>query len=274
MGHFVIRGARGTMPACGRYSCGFGGNTTCFSIQTDQGMIIVDAGTGISSVSREIAALHPAPPMTILFTHFHLDHVIGLPCFEPLFRADSRITIMADPRRPDGWKETLKTLMGKPYWPIGIGEVDATMTMADLPIEQGGLDLYGTQVTWFRVPHPQQCLSYRIRSSDADIVIATDVEYEKSRIAPAFVEFCRHADFLLFDAQYRPDEYEAHRHWGHSTWEVGAEVARQADVGRLILTHHAPERTDADIEGIVTSARQAFPATDAAAEGMALSKRA
>ena len=269
-GHFVIRGARGTIPACERGQGTFGGNTTCFSFQTAQGMIILDAGTGISSVSREIASLRQIPSLALLFTHFHLDHIAGLPGFDPLYNAAAHVTIMADPRRPDPWKTTLKNFMGKPYWPVGLGEVDADMKMKDLPVEPGFMDLYGVRITWFRVPHPQQCLSFRLKTRDADIVVATDVEYDKEHIAPAFIEFCRDADFLLFDAHYRPEEYEKHRGWGHSTWEVAALAAAKANVRRLILTHHAPERSDDEIRSIVKSARSLFPLTDAAEEGMSL----
>jgi len=260
------------MPACGPDHCSFGGNTTCFTLQTPEGIIILDAGTGISSLSRKIASLPDIPDVTLLFTHFHLDHVVGLPCFDPIYSAKARVTLMADPRRPDDWRTTLRTFMGKPYWPIGIGEMNAAMKMEDLPLERGFLHLYGVHVTWFRLPHPQQCLAFRLKTAAADIVVATDVEYEKDHLAPAFVEFARNADFLLFDAQYRPDEYDAHRGWGHSTWEVATLAAGKAKVGKLILTHHAPDRADAGIREIVESARRIFPATDAATEGMILSR--
>ena len=272
--YFVVRGARGSMSACGRCHDSFGGNTTCFSFHTPMGIIILDAGTGISSLSREIASLPSIPDVTFLFTHFHLDHVVGLPSFDPLYNAKAHITLMADPRRPSDWKETLKTFMGKPYWPIGLGEVNATMKMEDLPLEAGFLDLYGVRITWFRVPHPQQCLAFRLKAADADIVVATDVEYGKGHIAPAFIEFCRNTDFLIFDAHYRPEEYEDHRGWGHSTWEIAALAASEAGAGRLLLTHHAPERTDHEIKDIVRSTRRIFPATDAASEGMRLSRTA
>jgi phosphoribosyl 1,2-cyclic phosphodiesterase len=251
----------------------YGGNTTCFTLQTSQGMIIIDAGTGISTVSREIAALPQLPALTLLFTHFHLDHIVGLPSLEPLYNANAHVTLMADPRRPGKWKKTLTTFMGKPYWPIGLGDVDAAMKMKDLPVKSDSMELYGANIAWFRVPHPQQCLAFRLRTRDTDIVVATDVEYEPSRIAPAFVDFCRNTDFLIFDAQYLPAEYRAHRGWGHSTWEVAALAAARINAGQLILTHHAPERTDEEIETIVTSARRIFPTTVASAEGMVLSRQ-
>lgn len=260
------------MPTCGPNQRRYGGNTTCFTLQTDEGMIIIDAGTGISTLSREIARMPAVPPLTLLFTHFHLDHVVGLPSLEALYNPKAHVTIMADPRRPENWKETLTTFMGKPYWPIGLGDVDAVMRLEDLPVASGTLELYGARISWFRLPHPQQCLAFRLKTESEDIVVATDVEYDRRHIPPAFIEFCAGTDFLIFDAQYLPAEYEAHRGWGHSTWEVAALAAAQINPDELILTHHAPERTDDEIDSSVESARAVFQRTRASAEGLALVK--
>ena len=261
------------MPACGQKCSRYGGNTTCFTLKTEKGMILIDAGTGILTVSREIARMRQILPLTVLFTHFHLDHIVGLPSLEALYNPQAHVTLMGDPRRPHPWKETLKTFMAKPYWPIGIGEVDAVLRFKDLPVASDSMNLHGVDITWFRVPHPQQCLAFRLRTGDTDIVVATDVEYRRNRIDPAFVDFSRNTDFLIFDAQYLPEEYKAHEGWGHSTWEVAALAAKKVNAKQLILTHHAPERMDRDIEKILASARDVFPATRAAIEGMALCGR-
>lgn len=270
MAVFTINGTRGTMPACGNQYVRYGGDTTCYSIQTDTGIIIVDAGTGIAQIGKQLAACSPIPPITVLFTHFHMDHVIGLPCFYPLYRPDARFTILADPRRKMSWKETLETFIHKPYWPVGLGETDADMTLTDLPIEKGFIEPEGIRITWFRVPHPQQCLSYRVEMPGNTVIIATDVEYPADGIKDEFVDFCRGADFLVFDSQYKPEEYEAHRGWGHSTWETGVEIARRADIGQLILTHHEPDRTDDQVDEIVAAAKAQFSNTVGAMEGMIL----
>jgi ribonuclease BN (tRNA processing enzyme) len=177
---------------------------------------------------------------------------------------------MADPRREDDWKATLKTFIGKPYWPLAFSDFRAKMHLSDLPVNEEGVDLHGVKVSWFDVPHPQKCLAYRIESPGCVVVLATDVEYEADGIDPAFVDFCRNADVLLHDATYTPDEYGKRRGWGHSTWEVAALTASKADVGRLVLTHHAPDRTDDEVARTVESAQKVFPLTDAAREDMVL----
>jgi len=199
-----------------------------------------------------------------------MDHIIGLPCFSPLYDPKTRITMMADPERPGDWKSILKTFMGKPYWPIGLGETAATMSLVDIPLNQGYMNLYGIRITWMDVPHPQECLSFRFEHFDKIIVVATDLEYEPGRVDPAFIDFCRGADILIHDAQYTPEEYPNHRGWGHSTWETATEVARLAEVDQLLLTHHAPERSDDQLSEIKTQACRHFRNTEIAVDDLHL----
>jgi ribonuclease BN (tRNA processing enzyme) len=267
---FHILGTRGTTAVCSPEYLKYGGSTTSFRVKTDEGFIIIDAGTGVSRVAKEIGELSSPLPITMIFTHFHLDHLSGLPSFNPLYNKDAKISIMADPRRNDNWRESLTTLIGKPYWPIGIGEADATMEMKNIPVADESFSLYGIDIKWCNVPHPQQCLAFRLSDETKSIVVATDVEFDIDRVSHGFIEFCEGADHLIFDAQYTPEEYKHHIGWGHSTWEVAAYIANKAHVGQLLLTHHAPERTDDEIDKIIEDARRLFKNTDAAVEGMRL----
>ncbi|MBN2301352.1 MAG: MBL fold metallo-hydrolase [Lentisphaerae bacterium] len=258
------------MPACGSEYLRYGGNTTCFSISTEDGLIIVDAGTGITHVAADIARNDKILPITMLFTHFHMDHVVGLPAFEPLYDHSSDIIIMADPRRDHDWKNAIRTFTGKPYWPIGLSDTAAGMHLNDLPVREDTMECYGIRVSWFRVPHPQQCLAYKIKMLNCTVVIATDVEYTRDSISKGFVEFCRNANHLIFDTQYTPAEIEKKRGWGHSTWEVATDIARAADIQQLVMTHHEPKRTDDELDRIVDQVRESFPSTVAATENMIL----
>ena len=270
MTRFTIRGTRGTVPTSGPDVLRYGGRTTCFSVETDDGWVLVDAGTGLSLVSRDLATRPSVSPMTMLFTHFHMDHVVGLPCFDPLYSKESRIVFMGDPRRTNSWKESLRIFTSKPYWPVGLGESEAAMEMRDLPIDRSDMDLYGVRVSWFAVPHPQQSIAYRMEMPGNTVVIATDMEYTTENVHSAFIDFCAGADYLICDSQYTPEEYRAYRGWGHSTWQTATHIARAADVGRLILTHHAPDRTDDAVDEIVKAASEHFPRTSGAVENMTL----
>jgi phosphoribosyl 1,2-cyclic phosphodiesterase len=258
------------MPCSGKNFLRYGGNTTCFSMDTPQGVLIVDAGTGIASVAKDIASSEACKPITILFTHFHMDHVIGLPVFGPLYRPGAEVTLMADPRRDHDWKASLRHFISHPYWPVGLGDGDATMKLEDLPAQEGRMSRLGVDVTWFSVPHPQGCLAYRLSFEDKSVVVATDTEYSAGNIDPAFIAFCEGAGALIFDSQFTPAEAAAHLGWGHSTWEAATVIAEKAGVGQLVLTHHDPDRSDRSLDSIVREAKTRFRNTAAAFEGMAL----
>lgn len=267
MQNFTIHGARGTMPVAGRAFARYGTQTTCFSLRTDQGLLIIDAGTGLIALSERLARARHLPPITFVFTHFHLDHVMALPLFKPLYNLRARITFMADPRRPEHWPTTLKTLVGRPFWPVNLTACQAQIRFHDLPVARGFLDLYGIRLFWCPVRHPQQCLAYRLETPNGSVVVATDHEHGNRRREDALLKFCARADNLIYDAQYTPTEYPAHRGWGHSTWRTGARIARAAGVRRLFLTHHDRYRTDDEVADMVRQARRIFRHTAGARDG-------
>lgn len=257
------------MPVCGRDFLKYGGKTTCLSVKTDEGMIIFDAGTGILNITKDLSKCSEVLPSTLFFTHLHLDHIMGLPSFRPLYE-QAKTIIIADPNRDEDWQAALQAFMNKPYWPVALDELDSDTEMRNIPLDKSHLDVYGVEISWFRAMHPQQCLVYKVEMPDKSVVIATDVGYSQEEIDPAFINFCRGADCLIYDSQFTPDEYAAHSKYGHSTWQAGVKVVKEAGVSQLILTHHSPSRKDSEIDQIVEVAQREFPETVAAAENMTL----
>lgn len=265
---FTIYGARGTMPVAGKSFIRYGGHTTCFGLKTGEGLIIIDAGTGISLLDE--ATDEELLPATLLFTHFHLDHLTALPFLKRLVNHQSSLKLMADASgRPD-WRSALTNLFAPPYWPVALTEMGACLEFNDLPSGAGQLELYGVHISWCRLFHPQGCLAYRLETTDRAAVIVTDHEAGDSKIDDILLQFCLKADFLIYDAQYTPAELEKRRRWGHSSWAEGTELAIKADVGELILTHHDYKRRDDEIDEMVATACRRFPKTRAAGEKMIL----
>ena len=270
MNGFVIRGTRGTLPACGADFLRYGGDTTCFSLETPQGLLVIDAGTGLRHVTQELADRVDLPSITVLLTHLHLDHLIGLPSFGPLYSSHARIRFMADPHREGDWQHALRAFMRKPYWPVGLTEADATLEFTPLPESGTPFELYGIDIQWCAIPHPQQCVAYRLTWAGGSVVIATDVEYTADKIPDSFVAFCKNADHLIFDAHFTPAEIAQYPGWGHSTWKAGVALAKLSGARQLLLTHHSPKRRDQEIDAIVDTARRVFPATRGASTNMVL----
>jgi phosphoribosyl 1,2-cyclic phosphodiesterase len=267
---FVIRGTRGTLPTCGPHFLRYGGDTTCLSLETPEGLLVIDAGTGLRHVTQELADRTDMPPITVLLTHLHMDHLVGLPSFGPLYSSHAKIRFMADPNREDDWQQALLAFLRKPYWPVGLTDADATLDFGDLSCPGEPMDIYGIRVNWCPVPHPQQCAAYRLDWPGGSVVVATDVEFDAAQIPSSFVEFCSGANHLIFDSHFTPSEIDQYAGWGHSTWEAGVALARAAGIDELLLTHHSPKRHDADMDGIVEAARQQFPRTRGASTNMAL----
>jgi len=239
-------------------------------MEGNDGWLIIDAGTGLSSLNKRLRITPRPPKLAFIFTHFHMDHLIGLPSFEPLYRSQSHITMLADPRRAHGWRDSLRTFIGTPFWPVGLYEANAAMELQDLPVERKSWEWCGINVRWHSVPHPQSCLAFRLESSTQSVVVMTDAEYETNTLDESVVDFCRDADHLCMDAQFTPDEYPAYRGWGHSTWLTATTLAERANVRNLVLIHHAPDRPDFEVRRIQDQARERFRNTTAAPEGMVL----
>ena len=262
-------GVRGSIPTPQAGYLGVGGNTSCVEVRAADGTVLVlDAGTGARPLGYALAAEAAGRPMHVhmVLSHFHWDHLQGLPFFAPLFAAGHAVTFYAvtDDGRLD---RLLQGQMCFPYFPVPFGELAAATQTVSLregePFTVGSIT-----VRPFPVNHPQGAHGFRIESGGATLVYATDYEHGVASFDAGLREAVRGADVLVSDAQYTPDEYTLRAGWGHTTWEKAARLARDAGVGRLYLFHHDPAHDDAALARICDSAREVFPGTELACEGL------
>jgi phosphoribosyl 1,2-cyclic phosphodiesterase len=266
MARLTIHGARGSYPVSGDRFRRYGGSTTSISLETSSGVLVIDAGTGFGSLGDILNSRSTLPPVTLLLTHVHLDHLVGLPSFKPLLRADCCLTIMGDTAVLGDWKAALRQLVRPPLWPVGWNAFPASVAFEELPRKV--FERHGIAIRRAPIRHPQGALGYRLEADGRAIVIGTDREHGDPVLDRQFLEFCAGADVLLHDAQYTPEELPARRGWGHSTWRQAAELAREAKVKQLVLVSHDPVRSDEEIDRITALAREAFPNTIAGREGL------
>jgi ribonuclease Z len=274
MSAFTIHGTRGTMPASGPDFDRYGGHTSCFSLAAPGGLLIFDAGTGIQALAAAARARPASQPIAFFFTHFHLDHIMGLPTFKPLYDRHARLAFWGPAADEIELRGILARFVGAPYWPVNLRDAGAEMTYTSLNMTPGSRMVLGAEVAWHPVSHPSPCLAYRVTWDGGSVALAVDREQGEGPTDARFLAFCEDADVLIHDAHYTEDEYPSHRGWGHSTWRDAARVAQEAAVRRLILTHHDPARTDPALESILEQARAVFPNTDLARQGFALKTRA
>jgi phosphoribosyl 1,2-cyclic phosphodiesterase len=261
-------GVRGSTPTPQIENLKFGGNTPCLEIRSsDNECVIFDAGSGIRALGQTLLQeANGAPIRTNIFlTHFHWDHIQGIPFFAPLYGPNNHITFLSGSTGKP-LQETLEGQMAKPYFPIDFGQVAAKRDFHQLA-ERAAIKVGKMTICPFPLNHPQGASGYRIECDGAVIVYATDFEHGNREADNILVEYAQDADILICDTQYTPAEYETHKGWGHSTWENAVLLARDAHAEHLMLFHHDPVHDDQTMMRISQDARIQFDNTTAAWEG-------
>ena len=261
----IAGGVRGTRVVADAAFMRFGGDTTAFLVEGSGGeVILVDAGSGLRAFEPYFRRT-PRRDILLLMTHYHLDHVLGLPTFPLLHGAKWSLEIAAPILNDVAVKDSLPHVMANPFWPVPLSTVEASVNFATLS-RTDACTRGSIAYRWCRVHHPGQCAAYRFDEADsgASVVIATDIEWDPSTAAEKedFVRLCswpRPADVLIFDGQFAPERYERHRGWGHSRWTDGVDAARLAGVGRLLITHHAPDRDDSSLDAVEQELKTQMP---------------
>lgn len=262
-------GVRGSTPTPGISKWRYGGNTPCVEVMTTGNQrLILDAGSGIRELGRRMAAESPrgGDRIMLFLTHFHWDHIQGLPFFAPLYNKRNFVYMHGFGSPAASLEEVLSGQMANPYFPVSMTVMKATRHFYTLDEEQ--LKIGDGLITSCFLNHPQGCLAYRIQRGERTVVYATDHEHGSRKHDRNLEKLAEGADILIYDAQYTPREYKSKVGWGHSTWKAGVKIARRAGVKQLILFHHDPEHTDEFMDILLAEARQEFPALHAAAEGM------
>jgi phosphoribosyl 1,2-cyclic phosphodiesterase len=263
-------GVRGSIATPNRENLGYGGNTPCVEIRGADGeLLIIDGGTGIRNLGLSLAGEFKAKPLSfnVLLTHFHWDHIQGIPFFLPFYNPSSHATIYSFPPKQEIF-ERLQGQMTTPYFPVDFERLAGSIESFQVGSET--LRFGELSVQSFPLNHPQGACGYRIESGGASIVYASDLEHGDPALDKVVREFSEGADVLIYDSQYTPEEYPSRKGWGHSTWLEATKVATDARVKHLILYHHEPSHDDAKVDSIVEETRKFFDRTSAAREGWSL----
>lgn len=257
-----FRGVRGSVPYATPQSIGYGCNTPCIELisDADGSHLILDAGSGIVGAG---ASLDGAADVSLLLTHYHWDHVQGLPFFAPLYRAGGSVTIHA-PRLGDRAAD-LRAMFESPFFPVPYDRLTCRPTIRVHGADR--VEIAGFNVSVQLLNHPGGAFAYRIAGTDGDLVYATDHEFGNADADLALAHFSRGVRALVLDAHFTPQEIVSHRGWGHSDWSQCARFAGQCGARRLFLFHHQPGRADTELDAITTAAREIFRSTSAAREG-------
>ncbi|MDP9405400.1 MAG: MBL fold metallo-hydrolase [Actinomycetota bacterium] len=271
--HFC--GTRGSTPAPGRDFVRYGGNTSCVAVAHDGRVpsLVVDAGTGLRAVSRLLDGR--AFDGVIVLSHLHWDHTHGLPFFRGGDHPDARVTLYLPAQDGDA-EDVLARGMSPPHFPIRPSQLRGQWRFRGL--EEGEHEIAGFSVLAREIPHKGgRTFGYRV--SDGSAAFAYLSDHHPFSIGPGPAGFGEYhdavralaegADVLIHDAQYTAEEFAERAHFGHSTVDYAVGVAEACRVPALVLFHHDPPRTDADVDALLAQAQQLSRtvAVSAAAEG-------
>lgn len=267
-------GVRGSIPSPGASTSRFGGNTPCVEIRCGEEILIFDLGSGVRNLGEYYIATGLPLRASIFVSHYHYDHLQGLPFFGPIFNPANAFSIYGPQRDGKEVKDILSGQMVQPYFPVTAemvfrAKLDFHTIEADQTIQIGE-----AKITTSELHHPGGNLGYRIDYRGKSVVYATDVEHG-SKLDAALAKFAKGADLFICDAMYTEDEYlgvggPPKTGWGHSTFNAAAKVANRAKVKQLVLFHHEPTRDDAGMDELVRLARKIRPEAVAASETMLL----
>jgi phosphoribosyl 1,2-cyclic phosphodiesterase/CRP-like cAMP-binding protein/CheY-like chemotaxis protein len=280
-------GTRGSVPAPGSATTRFGGNTSCVEVLAADGTcVVLDCGTGARELGLALLAAGP-PPIHLLLTHTHWDHIQGFPFFAPAYLPGTILNVYATSGLERTLEEALAGQMQHTYFPVRLSELRAQIAVHE--VGEGTFSLGGITIHTQYLNHTAPCLGYRLEAGGVSIVYATDHEpfwWEGPQVTPAerllhpgdrrHLEWLAGADLVIHDAQYTDVEYPAKRNWGHASVEYATDLAILAGVKRLALFHHDPTRTDRMVGRLVQRmlrrVRQCGSTLDviAAAEGLDL----
>ena len=261
-------GVRGSLPTPGPATVRYGGNTICVELRCGPHLLILDAGSGLREFGSVLAASGVPIDADILLSHTHLDHICGLPFFAAMFDPQARIRFWGGHlARPDGIAEALCAVgrrLSCPTWMRNFARkwnsmISMPETICNCILRFGKDNL---------LRHPGNAIGYRINWGGSSVCYITDTEHPADGPDSNLLQFVAGADVMIYDASYTDAEYQSRVGMGHSTWQVGANLADAAAVGRLVLFHHDPGHDDTTMDVIGSAVASRRPGSLVAMEGM------
>lgn len=261
-------GTRGSIACPTPRHLKYGGNTSCVQIQAGERHIVLDAGTGI----RELGHWHVKKGIreaALLLTHTHWDHINGFPFFPPAFKEDFELLVMAGHlRNAGGVRTALEGQMTQPMFPVPLETMCARISFEDFEAGDHLTLDGGIEVRTAPLRHPSGATGYQISYEGKTLCYVTDTEHVAGKRDRNILSLIANADLVIYDSTYTDEIFEKKLGWGHSTWQEGIRLCREASAERLAVFHHDPDHNDEVMERIEEQSKRTWEGTFVAREGM------
>lgn len=270
---FQVRfwGVRGSIACPTPDHVHFGGNTSCVEFQMGHTHLIMDAGTGLRQLGRRLLK-RGIGQATLLLSHTHWDHIDGFPFFAPIHHPSFSLTVLAGHLggEPGALRRAIDTQMSNPYFPVPIEALQGRLNFEDFRAGDTFELGEGIRVATTPLNHPGGATGYRVNYRGRSVCYVTDTEHRPGQRDEKVLELIEGADLVIYDGTFTDEEFPMRVGWGHSTWEEGVRLCREAEVRRLAIFHHAPEHNDRFMARLEKRAIRSWKGAMVAREGMRL----
>ena len=246
-----IHGCRGSIATSSPSTQRYGGNTTCFEISTDNHQIIFDAGSGFQNV--KFAKQHVS---FLLLSHFHHDHIQGLPFNTELFDPKNEIIISSSLCDIELVKPTIQKYFSPPYFPFDIVSSLSNIKFLPFNVVQEKLEK-DISLDSMLLKHPGGSTGYKLIEKNSSFIYLCDNEFEEDQ-RRSLANFSKNADLLVWDGMFTQEELANKKGWGHSSIEQAIEFNKAANCKKILITHHAPNRSDTELDQIAKNLPELF----------------
>jgi len=268
---FTVRfwGVRGSIACSGPRTARYGGNTSSLEVRCGDDLLLFDAGTGMRYLGKTLEG--GRLDADLFFTHTHFDHICGLPFFRPLFDAQNHFRLWAGHLRGAmTLKRVLAEFMMSPLFPVPPEVFRSTLEYCDFNSGDTLTTLKGTRVRTAALNHPDGATGYRVEYDGRSLCYVSDTEHVPGSLDRNILGLIAGADLVIYDCMYTDDEYRRYVGWGHSTWQEGIRLCKQARAKRMVVFHHDPDHDDDILDGIAHEVEKALPGSVVAHEGLVL----
>jgi ribonuclease Z len=260
----IFWGVRGSIPVSGAEFDRYGGDTVCIELRCGGNRMFFDAGSGLREAGLALVADGIADA-DLFFSHCHYDHIIGLPFFEVMYGPSFNLNIWSGHTGGKmSTKEMVERFVSPPWSPLTANALPATIGFRDFDGGETLTPQRGVTIRTAMLHHPGGAVGYRIEWEGRSTTLLYDVEHVPGSVDPVVLDLMQDADLVVYDCTYAEEEMQRFRGYGHSSWQHGTKLARMAGAKRFALFHHAPSRTDQELDEMERNAQLAFPGAFAA----------
>ncbi len=263
-------GVRGSLACPGPETIRYGGNTSCLEVNCGPHVLVLDCGTGARRLGMDLAERKLAE-LDVFFSHAHIDHLVGLPFFEPAQTPGTRLTLWAGRfEEGHGLRGAISAMMQAPLFPLPLDALKADIRFEEFRSGDTLEPHPGIEVATCPLNHPNGATGYRINFEGRSVCYVTDTEHVPGRDDQAILGLVKDADIMIYDSTFTGAEFKKRRGWGHSTWEEGARLAELAGAKLFVAFHHDPWHDDDTMDVIAGQLEKRRAGSIVAREGMVL----